>query len=319
MHRAVVLIFAVCWSSALPAQVANMPQSVQDLLSEVGPAWGANLDQNIRKTRDAYSAVLAQSPRSGVTVVSDLSYGEDPRHKLDLYLREGQTGVPVVAFLHGGAYVRGDRNINAQLFSNVGIYFARQGLVAVNATYRLAPSAVWPSGAEDVAALVRWLRANAANYGGDPGRIYLIGHSAGATHVASYAYIRSLQPVDGPGIAGMVLMSGRYRVDPKADDPRLQGVQAYFGTDTGQYPSRSPLNHIKAARPIPTFIVIAEYENPGLDIQGALLYAGLCERDGSCPRFTRLEHHNHSSEVYQFNTPDQALGLEILEFIRRGR
>jgi acetyl esterase/lipase len=155
MRRAVVLILAVCWSSALPAQVANMPRSVQDLLSEVGPTWGADLDRNIRKTREAYTDVLAQSPRSGVSVVSDLSYGKDPRHKSDLYRREGQTGVPVVAFLHGGAYVRGERNINAQLFSSAGIDFARQGLVAVNATYRLAPSAAWPSGAEDIAALGR--------------------------------------------------------------------------------------------------------------------------------------------------------------------
>jgi acetyl esterase/lipase len=292
---------------------------VQDVLLEVGPKWGADLDGNIRKARDAFTPLLAQSPKSGVSVLSDLSYGPDSRHKLDIYRREGQTGVPVVAFVHGGAYVRGERNINAEVYSNVAIYFARHGMLAVNATYRLAPSAPWPSGAEDVGALVKWLRANASAYGGDPSRIYLIGHSAGATHTASYAYIRSLQPQEGPGIAGMVLMSGRYRVEPKADDPRLQGVQAYFGTDPAQYALRSPLNYVKDAPAIPTFIVICEYENPGLDIQGALLFAALCERDGACPRFMRLEHHNHSSEVYQFNTADEALGREILEFISRGR
>jgi acetyl esterase/lipase len=296
-----------------------MPQSVRDVLSQVGPVWGTDLDANIRRTREAYLPILAQSPKSGVSVVSDVSYGPDARHKLDIYRREGLTGAPVVAFLHGGAYTRGERNINAEAYSNVSIYFARHGMLAVNATYRLAPAAQWPSAAEDVGALVKWLRSNAAAHGGDPRRIYLVGHSAGATHIATYAYIRSLQPPDGPGIAGMVLMSGRYRVEPKRDDPRLQGVQAYFGTDPTLYPQRSALNYVKDAPAIPTFIVICEYENPGLDTQGALLLSALCERDGTCPRFTRLEHHNHSSEVYQFNTADEALGREILEFVRRGR
>lgn len=319
MYRCIALILATFWCTSLLAQVSNLPQSIHDLLLEIGPRWGKDLDGNIRQMREAFGQVLAQSPKSGVSVVPDLSYGPDPRHKLDIYRREGQSSVPVVVFVHGGAYVRGDRNVSAEVYSNVPRYFARQGMLAVNATYRLAPSAKWPSGAEDVRALVKWLRLNAEAYGGDPKRIFLIGHSAGATHVSTYAYMRSLQPLDGPGIAGMVLMSGRYRVEPKVDDPRLQGVQAYFGTDPAQYPLRSPLNYIKEAPTIPTFIVICEYENPGLDIQGALLFAALCERDGSCPRFTRLEHHNHSSEVYQFNTPDEVLGREVLDFIRQGR
>jgi hypothetical protein len=96
-------------------------------------------------------------------------------------------------------------------------------------------------------------------------------------------------------------------------------VQAYFGSDTAQYAARSPINHIKSAVAFPTFIVIAEYDSPDLDVQGALLFAALCERDRACPRFTRLERHNHLSMVYQFNTADDALGREILEFIRRGR
>jgi acetyl esterase len=54
-------------------------------------------------------------------------------------------------------------------------------------------------------------------------------------------------------------------------------------------------------------------------VLGAKLLAALCARDGACPRFTRMAHHNHLSMVYQFNTADEALGREILEFIRRNR
>jgi len=146
-----------------------------------------------------------------------------------------------------------------------------------------------------------------------------IGHSAGATHVASYAFIRSLQSPEGTGLAGIVLMSGRYLFDPRPDDPNLKNFQAYFGADRAMYPQQSPINHVKTAAKIPTHIVVAEYDNPDLDTQGALLLAAYCERDRACPRFTRLEKHNHLSMTFQFNTRDDALGRDIVEFIKRGR
>jgi acetyl esterase len=315
----VVIGFVFATHSLARAQVANMPRHVQDLLAEVGPVWGKDILGNNAKMLEVYTPILRGAPQASVRVVRDLSYGPDARHKLDLYKAEGKSSVPIVVYLHGGAYVRGERNINNEVYANVAKYFARQGMLGVNATYRLAPSAQWPAAAEDVAALVKWLKANASIYGGDGSRIYLYGHSAGATHVASYVYIRSLQPAEGPGIAGIILSSGRYHFDPKPDDPNLKNFQAYFGTDAAQYPVRSPINHIKTAAPIPTFIVIAEYDNPDLDTQGALLFAALCERDRACPRFKRLEWHNHLSMVYHFNTADDALGREIIEFMRRGR
>ena len=88
-------------------------------------------------------------------------------------------------------------------------------------------------------------KANAAHFGGDPNRIFLIGHSAGATHVAGYVFDKSLQPSDGPGIAGAVLISGRYRVDYDPADPNGHNMQAYFGDDPSQYSSRSPITHIR--------------------------------------------------------------------------
>ena len=64
---------------------------------------------------------------------------------------------------------------------------------------------------------------------------------------------------------------------------------------------------------------MTEYDNPGLDIVGAELLAALCARDSACPRFTRLEKHNHLSEVAAFNTADEQLGRQILEFMQRRR
>jgi acetyl esterase/lipase len=301
------------------AQVANMPAHVQQRLAEVGPGWGKDIAGNIEKTLEVYTPLLAVAPKQGITVQRDVAYGSDARHRADLFRADGLKNAPVVVFLHGGAYVRGDRDINSEVYGNAPMYFARQGMLGVNATYRLAPAAQWPAAAQDVASLVAWLKANAARHGGDPNRIYLIGHSAGATHVATYVYLKDLQPGQGHGLGGIVLMSGRYHFDPHPSDPNLKNFQAYFGTDRTQYPVRSPLSHVKSAAPLPTFIVVAEYDNPDLDTQGAMLLAALCERDRACPRFTRMEKHNHLSMVYQFNTPDDALGREVLEFIRRGR
>lgn len=61
-------------------------------------------------------------------------------------------------------------------------------------------------------------------------------------------------------------------IDPQADDPNLANVQAYFGANTADYAGRSPINHVKSAPAIPTFIVVAEYDNPDLDTQGAVLW-----------------------------------------------
>ncbi len=317
--RASLAWFALLAASVANAQVANMPPHVQERLAQVGPGWGKDIRGNIAKTLEVYTPILAGAPKEGMSVTRDVAYGPDPRHRLDLYRPEGKSGVPVVVFIHGGAYVAGDRSVNAEVYGNVPTYFARQGYLGVNATYRLAPAAKWPAAAADVGTMVAWLKANASKYGGDPNRIYLIGHSAGATHVASYSFIRSLHPADGPGVAGIILMSGRYQFNPNPDDPNLKNFQAYFGEDRSQYPNQSPISHVKAAPKVPTFIIVSEYDNPDLDTQGALLLSSYCERDRACPRFTRMEKHNHLSMTYQFNTKDDALGKEIVEFMRRGR
>jgi acetyl esterase len=318
MRQSILLVVVLIWVAAAQAQVSNMPKNVQDWLAEVGPVWSKGT-ANPQKAREVYTPILRNAPKGGIRVTRDLSYGPDDLQKLDVYQPEGKSGVPIVVYVHGGSFVIGKRNETIEAWSNIPTYFARQGMVGVNADYRLAPAVQWPAGAEDVRAVVRWLKANGSTYGGDPNRICLIGQSAGATHVASYAYIKSLQPAEGPGVSGVVLMSGRYVVDPKSYDPNFNNVQAYFGTDASKYPERSVISHIKSAAPLPTFIVIAEYDNVERDVWGASLFSALCERHRACPRFARLEWHNHISAALQFNTADEALGREIVEFIRRGR
>lgn len=301
------------------AQVSNLPAGVQERLRQVGPGWGRDIGGNAQRTLEVFQPLLTAAPKTGVEIVRDIAYGPDPRHRIDAHVPAKRGNAPVVIFFHGGAYVRGERNITPEVYGNVATYFARHGMLGINGTYRLAPTSTWPASAEDVGRAVAWARENAARYGGDPGRIFLIGHSAGATHVATYAFMKELQPASGHGLAGIVLMSGRYHFDPSPDDPNLANFQAYFGTDRSRYPRYSPINHVKSAGRLPVFVIIAEYDNPDLDTQGAMLLSALCQRDRACPRFTRMAHHNHLSMTYQFNTADEAIGREILEFISLGR
>src|SRR5262245_10689389 len=316
---AIAALALACWSVPARAQVDKLPRYLQETLDQIGPVFQKDISSAIPATVAAFQSLLKAAPKDGVTITRNQAYGEDPRQILDVYQPTTRTGAPVVIFIHGGAYVRGDKDFYGEAFGNVTTWFARQGMLALTATYRLAPAAKWPAAVEDVRAMVAWAKANAARLGGNPNRIFLVGHSAGATHVASYAFDKSLQPQAGPGIAGAVLISGRYRLEYDQNDPNGKNMQAYFGDDASQYPARSPITHIRDGARVPMFVVVAEYENPGLDVRGAELVAALCERDGVCPRFTRLQRHNHISEVLAFNTPDELLGQEILDFIARGR
>lgn len=298
------------------AQVSTLPPDIQQELSTAGPKWRGSL-QDTEPMYALFQPLLKAAPKDDVKVTKNLAYGSDPKQVLDVYQPSGQTGVPVLIFIHGGAYVRGNKD-DGEVYGNITTWFARQGMLGINADYPLAPAAKWPSGAENVGKIVAWAKANATKYGGDPNHIFLIGHSAGATHVASYVFDKSLQPRTGPGVAGAVLISGRYRVNYDARDPNATNMQAYFGEDPSAYAVRSPITHIQESS-VPLFIVNAEYENVGLDVLGAELYEAVCKRDGRCPRYTRLEKHNHISEVATFNTADDQLGREILEFVKRGR
>jgi hypothetical protein len=192
MRRPILFLLALAllpiFCAPASAQMSNMPEDLRARLAEINPTWGKDILGNVATTLALYTPLLAAAPKGGVRIESDLAYGPDPLHRLDIHKQEGRTGVPIVVFLHGGAYVRGSRNINAEVYGNVATYFARQGMLGVNGTYRLAPAAKWPAAAQDVGLLVKWLKANAGAHGGDPERIYLIGHSAGATHIATYLY-----------------------------------------------------------------------------------------------------------------------------------
>jgi len=253
-------------------------------------------------------------------VTRDIPYGTHARQVLDVFRPEKPgvaAGAPVVVFVHGGAFLRGSKCAPEGIYDNVLYWFARQGCVGVNVEYRLAPEAPYPCGALDVGAAVDWVRDNAARFGGDPKRLFLVGHSAGATHVCSYALDPDVPAKPGAELAGLVLVSGRLRIDALPQNPNTRGVRSYFGDDDSVYARRSPVSYAHlCARPV--MIAIAQYENPLLDIYGAEFFWRVSAARGRSPRFVRMRGHNHSSMMFHFNTGEEILGREILGFIATG-
>jgi acetyl esterase len=311
------LMLALAASSA-HAQITRLPEGVQKKLAEIGPLYQSDITKYGEETIDLFTPLLAAAPKDGVSVTADQAYGADPQQKLDVYEPRGAKDLPVVVFVHGGALTTGDKNVNKEISANALYYFARRQFLGINANYRLAPKFAYPAAAQDIGGVVGWIKENAKRFGGDPQRIYLIGRSSGALHVATWAFDPRIHGAGGPGVSGVVLISGRLKADSRSDDPRGNRVAEYFGPDASLYPDRSPVN-FGAQSPLPTFIVIAEYDNPFLDVYSAELYAKMCAARLKCPRFLRMAGHNHQSTTASLNTADDQLGSEIIDFIRQGK
>lgn len=299
-----------------PVPLSGFSAELQTTMDGIGPVWGTNLQKHRDMVWAAFDPLLETAPRDGVTVTHDIPYGPHARHVLDLYqpvkTRSVPMAAPVVVFVHGGAFVRGAKTASAEGYGNVLIWFARQGYVGINMEYRLAPEATYPGGADDIGHLVAWIKASAAVHGGNPERVFLVGHSAGGTHVASYALDPALDYL-GRGVRGIVLLSSRLRADALAENPNAGGVRAYFGADESLYDLRSPVTHC-ATTQIPTFVAIAEFENPLLDVYGTeFVYRMSRARRRAIP-FLRMARHNHISMVAHFNTQEEILGRAITDF-----
>jgi len=294
---------------------AQIPADVAAKLKAIGPVLNPQMIQ------DTFDIYVARVPKAapGVSSAEDLAYGPDERHRLDVFAPAARPGqpMPVVLFVPGGGYVGGAKSREGvPFYQNVGIHFAKNGVVGVTMNYRLAPKATWPAGGEDVAAAIGWIRKNIGEYGGDPSRIFLFGQSAGGTHVAHYVFDERLQPPNGAdGVAGAILQSAV--LDP-AGGPGGPNVEAYFGPRAG-WAERGLLDKL-AGRKIPVLIVYAELDPKPFRDQAALLYAGLAKRDGTPPPMIDLAGHNHISEIAHLGSADDTtLGQALLEFVRTGR
>lgn len=299
-----------------PAQAfSSLPAEARERLLAIGPRWATDITGHRRMVLEAYTPVLAAVPREDIGCERDLAYGPHERHRLDIYRRPGTRDAPVVVFVHGGAFVRGDKDSNAEVYGNVTRYFARHGCVGVNIEYRLAPEAAYPGGAEDVGRAVAWVREHIAAYGGDPAKIILFGHSAGGAHAGAYACDPAARPAGGHGLAGLILVSSRLRADVLPGNPNAKAVRAYYGEDASLHEARSVTTHAEALD-VPVFLACGEFENTYLDAYSAEFAARVGMARGRMPRLMHLPGHNHTSIVAHLDSGEESLGPALLAFVR---
>ena len=188
---------------------------------------------------DQFVKVPGSNPMNSLLDVSrvkrkflDLAYGPAPKQKLDLYLpEEGEGPFPTVIYIHGGAFVGGDKRDDQMLYAADGI---RRGYAVASVDQRLLPEGVFPLAVFDFKAGIRFLKENAGKYGLDPDRFAVAGDSAGAYHALFAAATQDIPAFEGPDA-------------PAGADSRVKAaiglfgvydlaMQAQFSFDMGPFP-----------------------------------------------------------------------------------
>jgi acetyl esterase/lipase len=249
----------------------------------------------------------------GVEAVKDLAYVAQPveeaKQKLDIFRPAGAKGRPVLFYLHGGAWRNGDRSQYPSLGSRV----AREGFVVVVPSYRLAPKNAWPAQIDDAAAALVWTMRHIAEYGGDPKRIVVAGHSAGG-HLAALmavdlAHLAKLG-ADLSGVRAIVGISGVYDVTMEGGmSPREP-----FGSDPETLRRASPQFQARSGAPR-FFLAYCQWDYVQLPQQAARMHSTLTVRDNRS-ELVYLPKENHISELLNAWRDDSSVTALLLRALR---
>lgn len=197
----------------------------------------------------------ALTPSSTFTKTSSLAYGDDPRQKLDIYRPvTALPAAPVVVFFYGGSWNSGSRDD----YGFVGEALAARGIVVVIADYRLYPQVRYPLFLQDGAQAVAWAHQHSAEYGGDPRKLYVMGHSSGAYNAAMLAL--DPQWLAGVGLSpsvfkGWIGLAGPYDFLP-IENRDVRPV--FFYPDSP--PDSQPINHVSQSAP-PSLLIASVDDN----------------------------------------------------------
>jgi arylformamidase len=262
------------------------------------------------------AAVLAAEPR----VRRDVAYVEpkDPKLTLDVYSPSAGKDHPVVLWIHGGGWQAGDKSEA----DHKPRAFTDRGYVFVSTNYRLLPTVTIKQMAADVAKAIRYTRDHAREWGGDPDRFIVTGHSAGAQLAAlvctderylkaeglSFSFIKGCVPVDGD----------TYDVPLQIATVELRRADRYrmkFGDEASQK-ELSPVTHVARGKRIPPVLILHVAEHPETKLQSERLVKALTEA-GVRARTYRANSTDHVKLNADLGLPDDQPSAEMFEFITR--
>ncbi|MBE56708.1 MAG: hypothetical protein CL479_09110 [Acidobacteria bacterium] len=263
-----------------------------------------------------FSDAVGQSGRADIKAHRDIDYIDgadypDARDRLDVFMPSDASGAPTVVFFHGGGLVNGDK---AQ-----GEFLAKalvpRGIGVVSANYRLSPTVKHPAHLQDAAAAFAWTVAHIADFGGNPEKVYLAGHSAGAYMAALLAlddsYIREVGLAKS-SIHGSIPISPFLYVEEVAPDR----PKTVWGTDVAAWRQASASSYIGGGKP-PLLFVYADGDADWRREQIIRVARELESAGQSSVQTVEIADRTHASVVERLVEPDDPGALQIADFVLR--
>jgi acetyl esterase/lipase len=285
-------------------------------------AWTTTLAAAVGAWAVVHSQASAAAPKTEaapkklpVKAVKDIAYytgaGQHPiKHKLDLFLPDGRKDFPVVLFVHGGAWLHGDKSFLG-FYSSIGRALAARGIGVAVTNYRLSPAVKHPEHVKDVARAFAWVHKNIGKYGGRADRLFVCGHSAGGHLVALLAtderYLRA-EGLSSKNVRGVIPISGVYDI-PDGLLPRV------FGNGPNAGKNASPIRYARAA--LPPFLVL--WADKDLDWCGKEaseeFVKALKDKGNKVVNAVEIKESNHYSIIMQAALPNSVVSRAIVNFI----
>lgn len=290
-------------------------------LGALGAVVFANRDQT--RLRLAY-------PPGEVTVTRDVVYvagSRHPKHRLDVYAPKGASGAPVIHFVHGGYWIEGDKDFLAPitaLYGSVGMALAKRGVVTVVSSYRLSPEVAIDAIVDDVMAGLRWTEEHAREHGGDPDRIFMMGHSAGGHLVAlagADASLHRSRGMDPRAVRAYIPLSAVWDVQGMHDAHgaawNAKVTLPVFGADRSRWSERSPLAKLDKDAP-PFFILTGERDFPFMIPQAERARDRLKEL-GADVEHAVIPGSDHAGMVLRFGASNDDISDVVAAYVKRAR
>jgi acetyl esterase/lipase len=233
----------------------------------------------------------------------------DAKDKLDIYMPLGATSAPVVVYFHGGGLMFGDKNLGQVVAERL----LAQGIGLVSANYRLSPGVMHPAHVQDAAAATAWVYNNIAEFGGDPRKLYVGGHSAGA-------YLSTLLALDPQHLQqhGMALsdIRGAIPISPflYVEETARDRSKSIWGEVPLDWLAASVTPHITAGKP-PMLLIYADGDDPWRRQQNEKLARELTMSGNEAVRAVEVSNRDHTSLISEINAADDQIGGLIATFI----
>lgn len=279
------------------------------------------------KTLTAFLLLAASALAVEPKIHRDLPYVEQKseRQTLDIYAPPDAKNLPVVFWIHGGGWQTGDKS----QVKHKPQAFVDRGFVFVSTNYRLLPNVEMETIFRDVAKSLGWVHKHVAEYGGDPKRIFVMGHSAGAQLAAliciddrylkaegvPFEVLKGCVPVDGdtydvPAIIETAETRRRVHGQPQAKF----GHREKFGNDPQKHRDYSAVTHVAKDKGIPPFLILYVADHPDNTAQAQRLAAVLKESGVPVTLFGGQET-NHNRLNDNLGTPDDPASKALFEFV----